>query len=165
VTDSGTFGAVRTVGAIFLVLAVVKGDVLEVQLPRLAVRRGAIATGALAALFIVAQVAQNFFSAQYGLYMGGLVAGVFLFAASPIQRSFERMGNRLPAPTPSGARDGLPDPSRFEAYRAAVRAAVADGVMTPTEEEHLADVAHHLNLSPRDALRLRREVEREMGAR
>src|SRR5204863_2694547 len=49
---------------------------------------------ALALVFIVAQVAQNFFSAKYGLYLGGVVAGTFLFAASPLQRAMERTSGR-----------------------------------------------------------------------
>ncbi|HLE95848.1 MAG TPA: hypothetical protein VI997_00625, partial [Candidatus Thermoplasmatota archaeon] len=152
--EFGAFGIVRTIGAALLVLAIVRYDLLGVPLPRLAVSRGPLAAGALAILFVVAQVAQNFLAAQYGLLMGGVVAGAFLFAASPIQRAFE--GGRRDRAVAAAA---VPDDAALEAYRAAVRAALADGAMTREEEEHLADVAHHLKLSPRDALRVRREVE------
>ena len=49
--------------------------------------------------------------------------------------------------------------------KAAVRAALADGRMTPAEEEHLAEVQEHLGLPAREALGLRREVERELATR
>lgn len=156
----GVFGVLRLVGWLFLVYAIVRADLLGVSLPRLAVSRGVLAASALATLFIVAQVMQNFLSAQYGLLTGGVVAGAFLFAANPVQRRVERMGERTAA--------GVSAPATFstsghDAFRAAVRAALADGVMTGAEEEHLADVAHHLALSPRDALRLRRDIQREFG--
>jgi hypothetical protein len=148
----GLFGIIRTVGAVLLVLAVVKYDVLGVPLPRLVVRRGVLAGGALAVLFIVAQVAQNFFSAKYGLLMGGVLAGTFVFAASPIQRAIERSSDhRNPN---AGATAGA-------GYKAAVRAAMRDGMITRREERHLAEVAVALGISPVQALDLRDEVERE----
>jgi hypothetical protein len=149
----GLFGILRTVGAVLLVVAVVKYEVLGVPLPRLVVRRGVLAGGALAVLFIVAQVAQNFFSAKYGLLMGGVLAGGFVFAASPIQRAIERSS------------DGKPHAGADAAagYRAALRAAMRDGVLTRREERHLAEVAMALGVSPVQALDLRDEVEREQA--
>lgn len=150
----GPFGLLRTAGAVLLVLAVVKYDVLGVPLPRLVMRRGVLAGGALAVLFIVAQVAQNFLSAKYGLLMGGVLAGGFVFAASPIQRAIERSTERqkATAATSDAARAG---------YKAALRAAMRDGTLTRREERHLAEVALALGLSPVQSLDLRDEVERE----
>lgn len=152
--DIGPFGIMRTVGAVLLVLAVVKYDVLGVPLPRLVVRRGALAGGALAVLFIVAQVAQNFFSAKYGLLMGGVLAGGFVFAASPIQRAIER------STEPQKATAAAFDAARV-GYKAALRAAMRDGTLTRREERHLAEVAMALGITPVQALDLRDEVERE----
>jgi hypothetical protein len=150
----GVFGIIRTVGAVLLVLAVVKHDVLGVPLPRLVVRRGVLAGSALAVLFVVAQVAQNFFSARYGLLMGGVLAGGFVFAASPIQRAIERYSDR---PKPDAAISG----SSAAGYKAALRAAMRDGTLTRREERHLAEVAMALGISAVQALDLRDEVERE----
>jgi hypothetical protein len=150
----GPYGILRTAGTVLLVLAVVKYDVLGIPLPRLVVRRGPLAAGALAVLFIVAQVAQNFFSAKYGLLMGGVLAGGFVFAASPVQRAIERYFDRpKPNPTASG--------SAHSGYKAALRAAMRDGTLTRREERHLAEVAVALGISPVQALDLRDEVERE----
>ncbi len=150
----GVFGIIRTVGAVLLVFAVVKYDVLGVPLPRLVVRRGALAGSALAVLFIVAQVAQNFFSAEYGLLMGGILAGGFVFAASPIQRAIERSSDHR---KPNAASTG----SAAAGYKAALRAAMRDGTLTRREERHLAEVAMALGISALQALDLRDEVERE----
>jgi hypothetical protein len=150
----GPYGIIRSVGAVLLVLAVVKYDVLGVPLPRLVVRRGALAGGALAVLFIVAQVAQNFFSAKYGLLMGGILAGGFVFAASPIQRAIERSSERHKGGTVASV-------SAIAGYKAALRAAMRDGLLTHREERHLAEVATALGISPVQALDLRDEVQRE----
>ena len=150
----GPYGILRTAGVVLLVLAVVRYDVLGVPLPRLVVRRGVLTGAALAVLFIVAQVAQNFFSAKYGLLMGGVLAGAFVFAASPIQRAIERAsGHSRPNPASAG--------SAVAGYKAALRAAMRDGTLTRREERHLAEVAVALGISPVQALDLRDEVERE----
>ena len=150
----GPYGILRTAGAVLLVLAVVRYDVLGVPLPRLVVRRGVLAGAALAVLFIVAQVAQNFFSAKYGLLMGGVLAGAFVFAASPIQRAIERVSS------PSNTNTAEPG-AAMAAYKAALRAAMRDGTLTRREERYLAEVAVALGISSIQALDLRDDVERE----
>lgn len=147
--DFGSYGIVRAIGVVLLAIAVLRYDLLGVPLPRIAVRRGTLTMVALAALIIVAQIAQNVVSPRYSLLMGGVASGIIVFA-------FERRRFPDASPSPVGS-------SAVLTYRAAVRAALDDGVMTPREEEHLAEVAHHLRLSPVDALRVRREVERELG--
>lgn len=145
--DLGPYGLMRTVGAVLLFLAVVRYDVLEVPLPRLAVRRGTLAGAALAVLFIVAQVAQSF-TAKFPLLMG-VLAGALVFAASQIQRAIERgSGQTKPSTAVAG-------------YKAALRAAMRDGTLTRREERHLAEVAVALGISPVQALDLRDDVERE----
>lgn len=118
--------------------------------------RTAAITGALAALFIVAQVAQNFLSAQYGLLMGGVVAGALLFAAQPIQRAIE---GRAPGPAPGPA-----DGRKEEAYRKALRFALRDGHVSREEELHLHEIAQVLGIPGRRAHELLIETERERGA-
>jgi hypothetical protein len=108
----------------------------------------------LASLFIVAQVAQNFFAAQYGLLLGGVIAGCFLFAAQPVQRLIERRGERRVGAEPASSQAEL-------VFKAAVRTAIALGPLTREHDPHLAEVAHHLGIGARDMVRLTREVERE----
>ncbi|MEK6974921.1 MAG: hypothetical protein AABY18_01100 [Candidatus Thermoplasmatota archaeon] len=152
--DYGAFGILRTISATLLAFAIVKHDLLKVPWTRVAVRSGVLAGGALAVLFIVAQVAQNFFSAEYGLLMGGILAGTFVFAASPIQRAIERSSDRSRPDTAAST-------SAVAGYKAALRAAMRDGTLTRREERHLAEVAMALGISAMQALDLRDEVERE----
>lgn len=163
----GLTGLWRLVGWAFLAHAVFRLDLLGVPLPHFVVNRGAVAAGALATLFIVAQVAQNFFSAEYGLLTGGVMAGAFVFAASPIQRTFERMSSREP-PAPRGAppRKAMTAGKQQEdAFRGAVRLAWKDRRFDQSEELALAVLADSMGLPASRATAIRHEVEREKGVR
>lgn len=158
-TVFGLFGIMRTIGAVFLALAVVKYDLLGVPLPHVVVKRGVVAGAALAILFIVAQVAQNFFSAQYGLLGGGVIAGTFLFAASPVQRAFEGARNGLRGNEPKTT---VRRPRGEKLYREALRIALVDRKVTKEEELHLFQLAEELGLGAGRAFELRQVVEREV---
>lgn len=154
----GAYGIIRTVSAVFLVVAIVRHGLLGVPLPHFAVKRGVLATGALAALFIVAQVAQNFFAAEYGLLMGGVVAGAVVFAASPLQRAMEaRSASRSTSPTAHT----VPVARRERTYRNALRLAMRDRKLTAAEEAHLFELAEDLGIGAGRAFQLKREVEAE----
>lgn len=149
----GSFGIVRTIGAALLAVAIVRYGLLDVELPHFARKRGALGAGALAALLIVAQIAQNFFEAKYGLLMGGVVAGAFLFAASPLQRALEsRSGDRRVVASQSDERE--------RSFRIAVRMALKDDQITREEERDLVVLADHLGIRPARAYALRDEEER-----
>ncbi len=158
--EFGAYGVIRTVGAVLLVVAVVKHDVLGVPLPKLVVRRSVVASGALAVVFIVAQVMQNFYSAEYGLLTGGVIAGAILFAASPLQKAFERMGEGK-ADVPRRSAPALGE----AAFRSAVTLAYKDRRFTQGEELALADLAEQLGLGPRRAAEIRHEIEGPSGPR
>lgn len=149
--DYGGYGIARSIGATILAYAILRGDLLGVPIPRLAMGRGAVGMGALATLFIVAEIAQNFLAAEYGLLTGGIVAGAFFFAATPIQRALDR---RAALGSPAGARDAAE-----EAYRKAVRLALRDGVLTRDEEADLHDLAHDLGIDGPRAHRILADVE------
>jgi hypothetical protein len=118
-----------------------------------------LATGALASLFIVAQVAQNFLAAQYGLLMGGVVAGTVVFAASPIQRAMEaKTSRRSSEPTAIAA---APVARREQTYRKALRLAMRDRKLTAEEESHLFELAEDLGIGAGRAFQLKREIEEE----
>lgn len=157
IDTTGTIGLARIAGWAIIVWAILRHDLLDIGLRGVAIRRGTIGAASLAALFVVAQVAQSFFSAQYGLIMGGVVAGAMLFAASPIQRAVERL--QTPAPASASAPAPWSDERAVKAYRHAVRAALNDGALNAAEEEHLAEVAETLGIGAAQALRLRREEE------
>lgn len=154
--------------ALAMAIALLRQHVWSIQPPRVAQRRGALAAAALAALFIAAQVGQNLLTAEYGLLIGGAVAGAFLFAAHPIQRAMETLvGPGSPrASGTAGARprsDGAT--SAHEAYRRAVRLSLRGGALSPADEVELGHVAHELGLTAPESIALRHEVEDEWEAR
>lgn len=147
-------GVTRLVGIAILAYAVFRLDLLGTGFAPRTVHRGTLATVALAALFIVAQIAQNFLAAQYGLLMGAVVAGSFLYAAQPIQRAIER--TREPraqtfatSPTVRGE----------ESYRKALRLALRDRQLTREEETHLHELARDLGIDGPRAHALLAEAE------
>lgn len=158
----GLTGILRIAAFAVAALAVVKTELLGVALPRFARRRGTLAAVALAMLFIVAEVMQNVFSATYGLVTGGIVAGAFLFAAAPVQRTIERILD--PRATPRGAVPHAPSEipvDAADAYRHALRAAMREGGLSRREERHLALLARALGIDAAQALELREEIENE----
>lgn len=124
-------------------------------------RRGTVAAVFLAVFFVVAQIAQNVLTDSQGLVVGGVAAGLMLFAIHPLQRAAERVAD--------AALPGVKDTPEFrasrkhEVYRSALRLAFADRALSREEERHLADLATELDIAAADAFRLREDVERELG--
>lgn len=152
-------GIQRSLFAFLLVLGMMRLGFLGREVTLRTAHRGTLAAAALALVFVVAQVAQNFLSASYGLLTGGVVAGAFLFAAQPIQRAVERVNAQ--EVEVAGAPPRREGPAAASTFKAAVRAARHDGVVSPAEELHLAEVADGLGLTPGEMVRLRHEVEAE----
>ena len=156
--ENSITGAQRSAFAFLYAYAIARAGLLGHAIQLRAARRGTVAMGALATLFIVAQVAQQFLAAQYGLLMGGIVAGTFLFAAAPLQRALEGRGASPPS-------RGLPKAVHEEVYKAAVRLALRGGI-DPREQVELMRIADAHGITHMRAAALRREVEgdaREKG--
>ncbi len=154
----GVNGILRLIGWTALVYAIVRHDLLGVQLPHIAVSRGALGASSLALLFIIAQIVENFLDARYSLLTGGIFAGAFLFSAQPLQRAIEGLGRR--PSVPGAGRAPLAGDAGEERFRNAVRLAYRDRRFSPEEELMLADLAEGLGLGARRATEIRHEVER-----
>lgn len=153
--DLGSRGIARTIAFGIMAYAFLATGLLPHASTPSSARRGVALTGALSALLIVAQVAQNFLSAQYGLLMGGVVAGALLVAARPIERALEaKQAPRGPAAI---------DDDRASSYRAALRRYLRDGIVTREEEVELARLARHLGIPHEETVRIRHAVEDERG--
>jgi hypothetical protein len=157
--ESTAIGIERTLFAFLIAYGILRLGFLGYEPQRRTAKRGTIAMGAVALVLIVAQVAQNFLAAQYGLLMGGVVAGAFLFAAQPLQRAIERMGAGDRAPAPTVAPRG--QAAAEESYLLALRLALRDRVLSRDEERGLVVLAHDLGIPPRRAHELQDQVERE----
>jgi hypothetical protein len=138
--------------------AVVRLDLLQTRLPRPTIRAGTLASIGLGALFITAQVAQNFLSDELGLLTGGIVAGAAVFAAYPLQKAAERaMEGR-----------GRGDPAKAESadkYRRLVETAWRDGRLGANERLLLAEARRQLGLDAETASSIDEGVARKHAAR
>ncbi|MGQ0535212.1 MAG: hypothetical protein ACT4PT_03980 [Methanobacteriota archaeon] len=151
-------GIERSVLAFLLAYGMLRMGFLGHDVQIRTARRGTTGMAALASLFVVAQVAQEFLSAQYGLLMGGLVAGTLLFAAAPIQRAVERLGGDPTAPAHGQGPTAL---GREDLYRRQLALALRDRKVTREEELTLAELADALGIPARRALEIRHEIEGE----
>lgn len=132
-------------------------DAFAVDATRTPSGRGTVA----AVFFVASQVAQEFLTDSYGWMAGGVTAGLLVFALAPLQR----LGDRVAAAALPSAREGVLSPERRALfYRRAVAMALSDGAISREEERHLAHLAEEVGLGPLEALRVREDVERELGA-
>lgn len=128
-------------------------------------RRGLL-VGAAATTFGMTWVTQNFLSAEYGLLMGGVIAGTLLFAVNPIQRAVERLAEKA-VPVSRMEGDGGPSPMagatarRDEDFRNALRLALRDRKIKVEEERQLFRLAETLGIGAARAFELRLEVDAE----
>jgi hypothetical protein len=146
----------------FTCLAVLSYAIVRQQLFDLDMRlkvtlsRSTMAAVFLAVFFVVAQLAQNFLSATYGWSMGGIAAGLLLFAITPIQRAAERLSDKaLPSVQPG-------DPAyvlrkKRDAYRHVYAAAWSDGRMTAKEARLLTEFKVALGMPDGEYAAIERE--------
>lgn len=156
-------GVVDALGAlavsVFAAYAILKHRLFDIDVKlRWTISRGTVAAVFVAIFIVAAQLAQNFLSESLGWMMGGLIAGVMLFAIAPIQRIAERL-----AVTAVPVHEQGPAERRVELYRLALGLALSDRAITREEERHLAKLAEELGLTHTEALAAREAMEREMG--
>ena len=130
---------------------------IDVRL-RWTISRGTVAAIFVAVFFAASQVAQNFLEDSMGWALGGLIAGVMLFAIAPVQRLAERV-----AVTAVPVQASPPEDRKVELYRMALALALSDRLITRDEERHLARLAEELGVTHTQALAAREEMERELG--
>lgn len=150
---SSTVGGVAQVlGMAMLGYAIFRLDLLGVPLPRVRLRASTVATAGLAALFVTAQVAQNLLSSsELGLIWGGVVAGVVVFAAFPLQKAAERAVERK-------KHEGEDSPA--SKYRRLVETAWADGHLGANERLLLSESMTMLGVDAETARRIDDDVAR-----
>lgn len=144
--DVGLGGIVSLAGLVGIGVAIFRLGLLGVQVPR--PRAGLLAAVGLAALFATAQVAQNFLSDGLGLLWGGVVAGVVVFAAGPLQRRMERT-TQAPAADVAAK------------YRRLVETAWTDGKLGANERLLLAESRRQLGLDAEAAAIIDEDIARK----
>lgn len=131
---------------------------LEVKI-KWTIRRSVVAGAFLATFLIVSQLAQNYFTVEFGWVVGGLATGLLLFAVSPLQRMAQTVADAAMPGVHETILSGVKN--RTAAFKLAVEMAYRDDVITRREERALARLADVLHLSAHAAFQLREEVEAE----
>lgn len=160
---SGGFGAARLAMVLLLAYGILRQSLLDIDVKvRWTISKSTVAAAFIAVFFVASEAAQQFFGETLGsTYVGIAAAGMLVFAMAPLQRVAERLAERaVPVSSSSAPARGDGD-RRVVLYRRAVRFAIRDGRISPDEEVHLFEVAQELGLGAGDAIRLRRDVERE----
>jgi hypothetical protein len=169
---AGVFGVVRTLGVAALAYAILRHQLLGIDVKvRWTIKQSTVAAVFIAVLFVVSELAKEFFAgAANSTLIGIAAAGMLVFAIAPLQRAAERVASVV-VPLSADARPGTraPEPARGVAkntgiYRDAARYALRDGVVSRAEHLHLAELATALRLSPEEAFHLREEAEADLAA-
>ncbi|HUR64656.1 MAG TPA: hypothetical protein VM241_09260 [Candidatus Thermoplasmatota archaeon] len=122
---------------------------------RWTISKGPLAFALLATFFVGAQLAQNYLSAAYGWVGGGVLAGLLLFAANPLQKMGERLAEGVARTRPLAA---LTHGERVDLYRAQATLAWSDGSLARKERLLLDSLRERLGLTADDAVRVEREA-------
>ncbi|HLE96229.1 MAG TPA: hypothetical protein VI997_02570 [Candidatus Thermoplasmatota archaeon] len=152
--------ALPTVQMVFvglLAYGILKTQLFDVDLRlRRGIRRGTVGAIFLAVFFVVAQVAQTFLTDAFGYAVGGVVAGLLLFALAPLQHLAERVAA---AATPGAtALASLAPDDRVALYREQAVAAWEDGAIDRSERRLLDVARERLGLTVDEAARIEREA-------
>jgi hypothetical protein len=158
----GMFGIARLVGMGLLTYAILRHQLLDIEVKlKWTINRGTLAGVFLAVFFIVAQLAQSYLSSELGLLAGGVAAGLMLFALTPLQRFAERVADTaMPGVKAASAMSAA---ERVQVYRDAAHEAWSDGVLERNERALLDKLQQSLRLSRDEAMRIEQEAARGAG--
>jgi len=128
---------------------------------RFALKGTSLAGIFLAVFFVVNKVTENLVASRFGqgnagIYAGGAVAGLLLFALSPLQRVVERFSQAvLPHSKPMGS---MTDPERLALYRHQAVLVWSDGAMGRKERARLDRLRARLAIPADEAIRIEAEA-------
>lgn len=143
-----------------LTYAIVRQQLFDLDMRlKVTLSRSTMAAMFLAVFFVVAQLAQNFLSATYGWSLGGVAAGLLLFAITPIQKAAERLSDKaMPRVRPRDPAYVLS--KKRDAYRHVYEAAWSDGRLTSKDARLLAEFKVALGLADEEYAAIEREWSR-----
>jgi hypothetical protein len=144
---------------VFVTYAVVRHQLFDIDVRlKWTLKRGTLAALFVAVFFIVAQVAQAYLTTEYGLLLGGISAGLLLFALTPLQRFAERVADTAMPGVKSMSE--MTNPERTALYRKQAAVAWADGNVDKNERLLLDNLREHLGISHEEAARIEGEIVR-----
>lgn len=153
------YGIVRAIAVLLLAYGILRYQLLGLDVRvRWAMSRSTLGALFITAFFVASEVAQRYFEASVGPYLGIVAAGGLVFALAPLQRLTDRLAD---AALPGGASAPSTSAGRERAYLAAWRIALRAGPVRPGDEEELMHLADELGIGARKALEIRRAAEAE----
>lgn len=131
-------GTLLTVSILILAYALLRWQLFDFELRlKLTLRRGTVAGIFIAVFFVIAEVASNFLAGQAGYAVGGVAAGLLLFAIRPLERVAEGLADRaMPGVDASPAYAQF---KKLEVYRAALESALEDDGRIDERERRMLD--------------------------
>jgi uncharacterized membrane protein YebE (DUF533 family) len=156
--NTGANGLARTLGVLVLAYAILRHQLLGIDLKvKWGIRQSTVAAAFVGVFFVVSESASTFFAESVlGPYLGIAAAGLLIFAMAPLQRAAEGIANAA-MPGVRAPSEMAPD-ERLSVYRDQLRAAYADGAVDRSERMLLESLRARLAISAEDALRIEREV-------
>jgi len=141
---------------------VLKYQILDVDLKvKWGIRSGTLAGAGLVILLVVQQLIEQHVGSVFGAVGGAVVAGVALFALTPLQRAAERVSERaMPRVQESAAYLSF---RRMEIYRAALEGILRDGTVDRREAAVLAGLREELGLTLADHEALEGDIRRRLA--
>lgn len=141
---------------------ILRYQLLDIDLKiKKSIGRATVATIFAASFFVVAVTAENFLTDRYGWIVGGVAAGLLLFALTPLQRFSEHVADRAMPHVRDDSEYRLV--KKLEVFRAAYEGALEDGVVTEKERDILARLQDQLGISGAEALQVERAVKQAAG--
>lgn len=131
---------------------------IDVRIKR-SISRGALATLFIAVFLVASQLGEQFAQEVIGRQawvIGGVAAGLLVFALTPLQRFADSLANRA-LPKATGTDEYLSF-KKLEVYRAAVEGIARDGRISPRERSVLERLQAKLGIAAAAAQQLEREA-------
>jgi hypothetical protein len=128
---------------------------------RVTVRRGFVGSAFIAVFFAASEIAAALFTEGTGTWvLGILAASLLVFLLAPLQRTGERIAQRL-LPAADDAR--YQEFRRWEMYRATYEDLISDGDISTSDRRVLAAMARNLGLDAAAVRTIERSTRRELA--
>lgn len=162
VLRSGWLGLSRIVGVAILAYAILRQQLFDLDVRvKVSLRRGTVAGAFLAVFLVVEQLVQGLTSATFGIWAGGIAAGLLLLLLHPLQRLSHRVADKAMPHVREREPQYLLD-RKHEIYRDAYAAVWVDGVVTRSEMRFLFRLRDSLGLSPQACAAIEAEWSRTL---
>jgi len=152
---------------VILFYGVAKYRILDLDLKvKITIRRGALGGAAGAIMLIVQQAVEQYAGSEFGesgILVGAAVAGIALFALTPLQRFAEKLGDKAMPQVENT--DAYFTYRRVELYRVALEGMMRDGHLDLKETRALVALREELRITAADHDRLEEELRSKLRNR